>query len=264
MAGRVDFKSIVDEVVQLEIHRALMTTESMSALALDGYGPQAEMLQRPAFEALVTAWWASNHPTETLERYPLDKEYLIDLWSKARHETGFYPDDIMPEPLTDEERREAVRRYGRHGELPWTGVRFHAMAEELVTSSANEDAQLGVHLRAYLGNVQRFTNWMLHSSGLNFWRVIPLTGESAVTITLGPSDTAVLDALDMSWNLLLMAAGVYQDHFGVDFGPELEAQVFDTWSAFKGRDVVKALGRNDPCPCKSGWKFKECHGRLRR
>ncbi|MDW5376487.1 SEC-C metal-binding domain-containing protein [Halomonas sp. HP20-15] len=26
------------------------------------------------------------------------------------------------------------------------------------------------------------------------------------------------------------------------------------------RNALKALGRNDPCPCGSGKKYKKCHG----
>jgi uncharacterized protein YecA (UPF0149 family) len=29
-----------------------------------------------------------------------------------------------------------------------------------------------------------------------------------------------------------------------------------------GKDLVEKLGRNDPCPCGSGKKYKQCHGRL--
>ena len=29
-----------------------------------------------------------------------------------------------------------------------------------------------------------------------------------------------------------------------------------------GNDVYAKVGRNDPCPCGSGKKFKYCHGQL--
>ena len=28
------------------------------------------------------------------------------------------------------------------------------------------------------------------------------------------------------------------------------------------KELVEKLGRNDPCPCGSGRKYKQCHGRL--
>ena len=30
----------------------------------------------------------------------------------------------------------------------------------------------------------------------------------------------------------------------------------------KTQEVEKKIGRNDPCPCGSGKKYKNCHGRL--
>jgi preprotein translocase subunit SecA len=56
----------------------------------------------------------------------------------------------------------------------------------------------------------------------------------------------------------------------------LEAQKSDVGSAFQGGQgpdgkpqqkaqpvrVEKKVGRNDPCPCGSGKKFKHCHGKV--
>jgi preprotein translocase subunit SecA len=45
-------------------------------------------------------------------------------------------------------------------------------------------------------------------------------------------------------------------------GTPTESEYFDP-SAAKQQPVVAApkIGRNDPCPCGSGKKFKACHGR---
>ena len=48
---------------------------------------------------------------------------------------------------------------------------------------------------------------------------------------------------------------------GDDAQPDAEAQV----QGPKGRTFVRQgekVGRNDPCPCGSGKKYKQCHGRL--
>ena len=41
----------------------------------------------------------------------------------------------------------------------------------------------------------------------------------------------------------------------------LAAQGQGVLAASAGRDEPK-VGRNDPCPCGSGKKYKQCHGRL--
>ena len=35
-----------------------------------------------------------------------------------------------------------------------------------------------------------------------------------------------------------------------------------TWRERVPADEVPKVGRNDPCPCGSGKKYKQCHGRL--
>jgi len=37
-----------------------------------------------------------------------------------------------------------------------------------------------------------------------------------------------------------------------------------TRGAEREEDIFAGVGRNDPCPCGSGKKFKYCHGRIRR
>ena len=31
--------------------------------------------------------------------------------------------------------------------------------------------------------------------------------------------------------------------------------------SYKNQEKIKKIGRNDPCPCGSGKKYKKCHGR---
>jgi len=44
------------------------------------------------------------------------------------------------------------------------------------------------------------------------------------------------------------------------FGQEEQGEAEDKSQPFKRPD--KKVGRNDPCPCGSGKKFKQCHGKL--
>lgn len=260
VVGRIDFESVADQVVAVECARAINTGEAIIALSLDGYGLQGEMLLRAMFEAIVTAHWASRHPDKTNERYPLNRKYLLQLWAAARRESGLYGDS-EPEPLSTEEEAQSRRLFGQYGELPWTGVRFHEMVKRFVDEF--DDGTGGVHLRAYRTAIHPMINWSLHSSGLNFWRIMPLPSAGLPTITLGPSDIGVRDALETAVNLLILCTGVHSDHFHVEFGPPLGKAVFDAWASFKGPEVIRQLGRNSPCPCKSGRKFKDCHDRLR-
>ena len=44
------------------------------------------------------------------------------------------------------------------------------------------------------------------------------------------------------------------------FGEEDEEDGISTASALQPAPVVPKVGRNDPCPCGSGKKYKKCHG----
>jgi preprotein translocase subunit SecA len=41
-----------------------------------------------------------------------------------------------------------------------------------------------------------------------------------------------------------------------------QAQVFGASQPEAGAVAVQAVGRNEPCPCGSGKKYKHCHGKL--
>lgn len=261
--GRIDFRSTADQVVMIECARAINTCEAIVALVLDGYGLQGEMLVRALLEAVVTASWASHHPDETAQRYPLNQQYLLWLWATGRRECGLYDDSGAPHDLGDDQLTQAQRWFGRYGERPWIGVGLYDMTNEFVERQ-QDGGSSRIHLQALQHVVRPMLNWMLHSSGLNFWRILPPPTEGDPMVTLGPSDIGVRDALDMAWNLLVFCANVYEEHFAVEFGSALDVAIFDAWASFKDPVVIRGLRRNDPCLCQSGRKFKDCHDRLRR
>jgi hypothetical protein len=41
---------------------------------------------------------------------------------------------------------------------------------------------------------------------------------------------------------------------------ELAAETQAEWEALKKKEEYRGTGRNEPCPCGSGKKFKKCHG----
>jgi hypothetical protein len=257
--GRSDLPIQVDHVVLLETVKAINLFEAILHLSLDGFGRPSEMLLRPMFEAVVTASWARNHRSDVENRYPLHRQYLINLWAAARRESGLYGDIGAPDALSDADHRQAVAWFGQHGQRGWTGSTFRDMAEEFVSQAERHDA---VQFARYLKLVQPFVNWMLHSSGLTFYRMISFE-EEGPTVVIGPSDVGIRDSMDMGWNMAVIATGIYADHFGRELDREFSRTCFDVWAAFKGPEAMSRLGRNDPCPCHSGLKFKHCHDTLR-
>lgn len=85
-----------------------------------------------------------------------------------------------------------------------------------------------------------------------------------MTIRLGAGpdelDGAMLGAFFIHSNLLGLLANHYE--LGAETEAEIDRVVVENQFAFAfiDPDVARKTGRNDPCPCESGAKFKLCHG----
>jgi hypothetical protein len=174
-------------------------------------------------------------------------------------DSGLYNDIGAPDPLSTEDLAKAESWFGQFGQRGWTGRTFQDMAQDYVRAS---ERPTSVQLDRYLTLVHRYVNWMVHSTGLNYLRLLSFEEDVPIS-TVGPSSVGVLDAMDMSWNLAVLAIEQFTDHFAIDVGDGFSKLIYEVWAAFKGPEFLRDIGRNDPCPCRSGMKFKACHGSLR-
>lgn len=60
----------------------------------------------------------------------------------------------------------------------------------------------------------------------------------------------------INWPMTIMAALFNQGRAPADIMTLLNKKHMNL------REIFPQIGRNDPCPCGSGLKFKKCHGRL--
>lgn len=118
--------------------------------------------------------------------------------------------------------------------------------------SALDHLRQGIHLRSY---AQKQPKQEYKREAFELFSAM-LTGIKAevtqTTITVqvrAPEDVQAIELHDELSN-------VQYQHAGYD-----EAQDFATAEAAAGLDF-STVGRNDPCPCGSGKKFKQCHGKL--
>jgi hypothetical protein len=259
---RLEFMDATSEVVAIHYFRAANTYEAILHLALDGFGPQAELLIRPLFELALTAAWASFNPTVTERRYDLHRRYAFSLWAAARENSGIYKRGNKREVLTPTEENEARRLFGRYAERSWTGKSLREMAKDI--SHRNEADDGGqVHWEAYMDVVHPFINWAMHSTGVGDRRAISHENGMAI-LTSGPSPADIRDVLSVAWWVYALALETLITHFELDFYHELRRIEFKAWASFKDPDLVRNLADTDPCPCQSGVAFGQCHGRLRK
>jgi hypothetical protein len=68
-------------------------------------------------------------------------------------------------------------------------------------------------------------------------------------------------ALFGSFWILDSTIGLLLDRFGIDLDEETRAEIFSPRDFISlSEEQTRDAGRNDPCPCGSGVKFKRCHG----
>ncbi len=253
-----------DRIVHGEFVRSMNNYLALLCLAVDGFGVQAEYFARPMFEGFLTAWWAHRNPEQAHERFELYATYLERLNLESRAATGFYEDVPAPPPMSEQDEEKAVKLFGSRGERSLTGKSTYALVNEVLEERPRAGDRS--HLQIHQEHVHRLVNLSLHSTPYSLKRVAQPDddhpGEGLAV--MGTSDLAVRDALVLGWNCVVEMCDVFMEHFDLSSRKELEAVTFRVWRAFKGPDVVDALGRNDPCPCKSGLKYKHCHDRLRR
>lgn len=243
----------VSFVVNGEFVRVLTGYEALLNLAVAGFGVQAQLCARSMFESAVTAWWARQHRGYVEENFELYERYVQNLYFEMWPRDEW--DGETPPELGAAERERAKRQFGTYGERPWTGQAVRAMATEMAAALG---PPIEGHLLASLG-LQRVLNWTIHSTGLAIRMGMEDAGGEQ-HIRLGPTDRGVSDALRHGWNEVSLVCTSYAEEFGTDFQPGLAQHLGACWSALYDPQVLRGTGRNDPCPCGSGLKFKTCHG----
>lgn len=231
-------------------------------LTLDGMGIQATLLSRPMAESLLTAFWAHENPNDAEARYGLYDRFLRSTYAEAYQAGGWAKDDVSSGPeLSEQELDQARKLFGQYCERSITGRSLQRLIDDYLRSIAHAPARW--QMTRYWTAIHRYVNWSLHST--TFVRVPTVRPEGSLDSmgVVGPTNVQIKMALNLAWNNLGQHVGLVADHFGFDEEREAKLQrgLIQVWEAFVGPEVMSALGRNDPCPCSSGRKYKNCHGR---
>ena len=136
----------------------------------------------------------------------------------------------------------------------------------------------GIHLRA-MGQKDPLTEWqregfemfgtLMDSVGKDFVKYITHIqidsepeGEQSSSLEKQASDVSYSGTDEIAAGAI---ATLTQQKSGVDTKTEVPAREVKENSTAKQSTIVKSdfekTGRNEPCPCGSGKKFKQCHGK---
>jgi hypothetical protein len=169
-----------------------------------------------------------------------------------------YPDrvEIAPEEHADlEARRDEFKElFGKHGERAWFGDIYTAIG-----TIAPVWERLGGEertLRVYYAIVHRHINQHVHNTVSSIKRSLRRYDQPRKV-----DDFEIGIALRSAFFCLQGLAHLVFDETGTDRSAltELEEESHRVFVELDPKKLSQ-VGRNDPCPCGSGKKFKQCHG----
>ncbi|KKK71791.1 hypothetical protein LCGC14_2910380, partial [marine sediment metagenome] len=177
---------------------------------------------------------------------------------------GEYPDffegDELPE-RDDSLRSELDTDFGRYGHKSWTGLTIHERVEAIEELWVDDKHKQT--LRFFRDIPHRQNNQLLHLGAYSLNQTVRRHEAGGIVLTHGPSGHQIQKALLGAHWIYAQTIGLMIDEFSLGPREEFDALAKRHVPMFRTLDPeeTRGLGRNDPCPCDSGKKFKKCHGR---
>ena len=243
---------------------ARTTTTFWSALELAriGFGEQASMLNRSLFEDMVDLHWIVDNPDAAVERYDQHLRHGQMLLADAlRNHPDFMPAEELPE-FDEGDRAELDKVFGPYGSRSWTTESLHNRIAS-IEHHWGEGGDLR-HLHFFRDIVHRDNNQLLHVSAHSLNQTVRRSSpqEGGLALKFGPQDEYLDRAIFGSFWIYSQSVGLLLEHFEFSekeqFG-ELLGELIPEFRQLSD-DEIRSVGRNDPCPCGSGKKYKHCHG----
>jgi hypothetical protein len=252
-----------DELISLEVARSTKTYRAVLTLASTGYGEQAAMLNRSLFEGMAVAHWIHQDPPKAAAQYEdaarFGAHLAAELVERVEWTEDVDQDALGDAKLEGDELAEMKRRFRDHGDGLWTG---HRSLRTLVRSTENQWGDEGrKQLWDFLEIAHRDNNQLLHSTVVGMHRGFSGHEPDGGRVWVGPSNVHIGEALFGAFWIYAQTLSLASDRFGFADPGELLAAIERHQHAFirlTAQDV-RGIGRNDPCPCESGRKFKQCH-----
>lgn len=257
-----------DQIVLLELGRSSKTFEAIRSLCREGYGEQAAMLNRSLFEGMAVAHWVHSSGPEAEPRIKEALRFDEHLAAVLIEEVQWSSEVDVEEVRTADELRDArlegdelsrmEGKFGKYGEWMWTG---HRNMLELLKSIENQWDDGGLQLWQYFKVINRDNNQLLHSTASGLTRAFSRHSEGGAHIWVGASNVHVNAALFGAYWTFGQTASLIAERFELNDREGLGSVIAEGQFGFHELSPSEAahLGRNDPCPCESGKKYKHCH-----
>lgn len=239
------------------VARSLDTFMATVRLASLGFGAQASMLNRSLFEDMIDVHWVATEPELAEQRYRDHHQHGRMLLADAVLK---YPEHYGEVELPDfdpDERKQLDDLYGPWGSKSWTGLGLHTRLG-LVEHHWEDEAGRGT-LHFFHDFAHRENNQTLHVSSAGLNANVDMT-DGSLTVLIGPRPDMVDRALFGSFWIFANTLGLVLDHFEIEIDEKDRRELFSATEFVTLTPEQMQTGRNEPCPCGSGLKFKRCHG----
>lgn len=251
-------ENVCDGLILALFARSLDTATAAVRLAGAGYGAQASMLNRSLFEDMIDSHWVATEEEAAEDCYSDHLQHGRMLLADAVAKYPEYYAEIELPEFDPEDRKALDGDYGSFGHKSWTKVNLHervSLVEGHWTEGAGRQTLHFFHDIAHREN-----NQTLHVSSATLGKNLEFY-DAELGLTVGPREDMVDRALFGSFWILDATVGLVLDRFGIELDEETRAAVFSARDFIElSEDQMREIGRNDPCPCGSGLKFKRCHG----
>jgi hypothetical protein len=251
-------ESVPDGLILALFARSLDTATGSVRLAADGYGTQASMLNRSLFEDMIDAHWVATDGESAECCYADHLEHGRMLLADAVAKYPEYYAEIELPDFDPDERKRLDGDYGKFGHRSWTKVNLHERVSLVEHHWTDEVGRSTLHF--FHDIAHRENNQTLHVSSATLGKNLKFY-DGELGLTVGPREDMVDRALFGAFWILDSTVGLLLDRFGIDLDEETRVAIFSARDFISlSEEQIRDTGRNDPCPCGSGIKFKRCHG----
>ncbi|PWF40364.1 preprotein translocase subunit SecA [Massilia glaciei] len=187
----------------------------------------------------------------------------VPLESMLASEANLTDEDILERVMTaaDDSYNDKVAIVGKES---FSGFERNVMLQSVDSHwrehlAALDHLRQGIHLRGYAQKnpKQEYKREAFELFGTMLDLIKNDVTRMVMTVRIQSREE--IDAAELAMQQSALANVHYQH---ADFNPDASPEELLAPSSRQGDDQGPKVGRNDPCPCGSGKKFKACHGRL--
>lgn len=251
-------RNLYDYALTAHLARASSTALGIVLLCENCFGELAVTALRPLGETMVSAYYMSLDPDK---RAAVFREFAnfeaVDTY-KLFTKIGWDVAEALPK-FRDDEWVGSVRK-----QFPkpsgWMQVGMDKVVESIECCWRTEKGRQQLLEVANL--IKLIGDRHSHVGSIDTVTKLSTGTEGQLNVNLGPSGKEWVPMV------LTLSAWVYGQIFDL-WAEHFELPDLDSWRGrwqlllarcqTVSRDVARGTGRNDPCPCGSGFKFKRCH-----